>query len=191
MLRQTCLCAHARMSSLWLCCLSDHRQQEGSKILKYPKVLGKQTTKLRSQTPPAPLVRERQVEPHYCDIKGQQQTTLNYWTRHKTGRNQALLALWLVAWFGALPAVSLCLHCIWDSAVLLRGGQVCSPLLPHLCLQYRLRGLLLCFVTDLLSHFLSQHLCFLIFEMRITTSMRHFDAHRWSVLRHIGAFSLF
>lgn len=76
---------------------TDHRQQEGSKILNYPKVLGKQTTKLRSQTPPVLSVRERQVEPHYCDIKGRQQTTLDYWTRHKTGRNQALLALGLVA----------------------------------------------------------------------------------------------
>lgn len=167
---------------------------KAQKFSRTPKFWGKQTAKLRSQIPPVPLVREqvrRQVEPHYCDIKGQQQRTLGYWTRHKTGRNQALLALWLVARSGALPAVSLCLHCTWDSAVLIRWGQGCSPLLPHLCLQCSLRGLLPCFVTDLLSHFLSQHLCFLIFEMRITTSLRHFDVHRWSVLQHIWVFSLF
>lgn len=85
----------------------------------------------------------------------------------------------------SLPAVSLCLHCTGDSAVLIRWGQVCSPLFPHLCLQYRLRGLLPCFVTDLLSHFPSQHLCFLIFEMRITTSVRHFDVPRRSVLHSL------
>lgn len=127
-------CVHARMCSLSLHCFSGHRQQEGLKILKLSKVLGKMGNKAEKPDSPSALG-ERTSEktsgtPSLWHQRPTAENLLDYWTKHKTGRHWALLALQLVAWFGALPAVSLCLHCAWNSAVLIRWGQVCSPLLP-------------------------------------------------------------
>ena len=167
--RQTCPCVHA-----WVCACkdvffvtplahSDHTWQEGSKILKSPKVLGKQATKLRRQTPPGPLVRERpQRHPVFTPAKANMRQLPDYpvETKPEETRLCRLHGLW-----HHLLLLSLQSHWAFIAlgtwTVLIRRRWVCSPLLPHLRLQYRLETHLPRLATELASSRLSTlRVCF-------------------------------
>lgn len=131
----------------------DRKAQKFSSTQKFWE---NKTTKLRRQTPPVPLVRERpQRHPVFTPSKANMRQLPDYPSETKPEETR-------LCWLHGLRhdlLLSLQCHCAFIAlgtwTVLIRRGWVCSPLLPHLRLPYRLERHLPRFAAELASSGLS------------------------------------